>query len=238
MSYILDALKKAEDARPNRQASRYALDTPVEKGVQTSWLWAAASILLLCVLAFFLLQESSHSSDKKVTNSTLTPASTAASVATAPRHADVKVNVIARQQKPAKITIDSPPPEIEKIKEEPQPLTKNLSVEMKKEQPNSTTVVQKQALVEESNVSTASNNNPIVELHALDADVRQSMPSIHMDAHLYSDVVNKRMVIIDGRTRHEGATLADGSVILMQITRDGIVIKFRGHLIKMQVFDG
>ncbi len=54
------------------------------------------------------------------------------------------------------------------------------------------------------------------------------LPELSVDLHIYADDPAKRAVFINGRRYTEGATIAEGPVVV-EITRDGVVLTHRGR---------
>jgi general secretion pathway protein B len=73
-------------------------------------------------------------------------------------------------------------------------------------------------------------------IHELPVNVQQSLPAIHISAHIYSENPETRMTIINDKTLREGQSVAPG-LVLEEITRNGVILRFQGqrfHLGKLQ----
>jgi len=76
----------------------------------------------------------------------------------------------------------------------------------------------------------------IINVEDLNDEQRRALPDMHVDAHLFSEQPNKSMVIINGRTLHQGSSFAAGQVQIEQITPHGMVIRFRHQRIELKTF--
>jgi general secretion pathway protein B len=65
-------------------------------------------------------------------------------------------------------------------------------------------------------------------LRDMPADYRGAFPAIRVDVHVYNEEPARRWVMINGNKAIEGATLAEGPRVA-EITPDGIVFDFRGR---------
>jgi general secretion pathway protein B len=61
---------------------------------------------------------------------------------------------------------------------------------------------------------------------------RGGVPPLHLDLHVYSDVVAQRFIFVNSRKYKEGETLQEGPVV-ERITVDGAVLNFRGSRFKL-----
>jgi general secretion pathway protein B len=61
---------------------------------------------------------------------------------------------------------------------------------------------------------------------------RGGVPPLHLDLHVFSDVVAQRFIFVNSRKYKEGETLQEGPVV-ERITVDGAVLNFRGSRFKL-----
>ena len=61
---------------------------------------------------------------------------------------------------------------------------------------------------------------------------RGGVPPLHLDLHVYSNVVAQRFIFVNSRKYKEGETLQEGPVV-ERITVDGAVLNFRGSRFKL-----
>jgi len=65
---------------------------------------------------------------------------------------------------------------------------------------------------------------------------QQSMPAITIEGHIYDADPQARMVIINGNVRKEKQHISAG-LVLQEITADGVILDYHGHVFHMGVFD-
>jgi len=65
---------------------------------------------------------------------------------------------------------------------------------------------------------------------------QQSMPAITIEGHIYDADPQARMVIINGNVRKEKQHISAG-LVLQEITPDGVILDYHGHVFRMGVFD-
>ncbi len=73
----------------------------------------------------------------------------------------------------------------------------------------------------------------IFDFNDLPASVRQGLPSMSMSVHYYSDIPSSRMININGRTLKEGQELAAG-LRLEEITQQGAVFSYQDSLFHIE----
>jgi general secretion pathway protein B len=76
---------------------------------------------------------------------------------------------------------------------------------------------------------------PAVGINELPPSLRLSLPDLTISGHFFDAGSSSRVVIIGGRTLHEGQTVAPG-LKLEQITRDGAVFSYQGYRFRENVF--
>lgn len=64
-------------------------------------------------------------------------------------------------------------------------------------------------------------------LQDLPANIRQGLPALHVDVHVYDKDPSRRFVLINMQRYRQGDTLAAGPRLL-RITKNGVVLKYRG----------
>ncbi len=76
----------------------------------------------------------------------------------------------------------------------------------------------------------------ISSLKDLPVSVQQSLPTINIEGHIYDDNPAARMVIINGKIRREKQSL--GAMLkLEEITPNGVILSYQGHVFHMGVFE-
>jgi len=66
-------------------------------------------------------------------------------------------------------------------------------------------------------------------IHELRADGSLTLPDLHVDIHVYSEVPEDRFVFINMTKHNEGSQLAEGPIV-QEITTDGVVLNQNGTL--------
>lgn len=79
-------------------------------------------------------------------------------------------------------------------------------------------------------------NAGIRSLSELPLSVQQSLPPVNIEGHIYDENPAMRMIIVNGKIRHEKQAVAN-SLKLEEITPDGVILSYQGHVFHMGVFD-
>lgn len=198
MSFILDALKKSETDRQQQGSAEFAgIPTSNRREKPPRWLWILG--LLLAVNVIVLLGLLLRPDAQPAVSPAARPAQV---IQAAPAESDDFVNQVAaaRQNAPAR--------------EEPGPTA-----------PESTPAVSQApaAIVPQEAV----NSNALPTIHELVANGTISLPELHVDIHVYSEVSKDRFVFINMNKHMEGSRLAEGPLV-REITRDGVVLDQNG----------
>lgn len=239
MSYILDALKKAETDRHAGTALK--IDAPVARFLappprrvrHAPWLWIVVSTAAVLVACFLWLGPFSKDQEKK---------EEVLAVATAPaeRTESTQQTQPAQSTKPTEpaepITAMPQPSDIVEKKAKPLPAAKPVPKRMEKKaaarKPAATTpVVQepaKMSKAETSKTEVAREEAPLPILSELPEQIQREIPRFALDGYLYSDNEADRSVLINRRLLHEGDEIASG-LVLERMTRKGMVLSYRGY---------
>lgn len=198
MSFILDALKKSETDRQQQGSAEFAgVPTSNRREKPPRWLWVLG--LLLAVNVIVLLGLLLRPDAQPAVSPAARPAQI---IQAAPAESDDFASQVAaaRQNAPAR--------------EEPGPAA-----------PESTPAVSQApaAIVPQEAV----NSNALPTIHELVANGTISLPELHVDVHVYSEVSKDRFVFINMNKHMEGSRLAEGPLI-REITRDGLVLEQNG----------
>lgn len=200
MSYILDALRKAEQERHLRQPPNLLVSPPpIQPTRQRLWLWLGLGLGLgfnIALLAYFLIQPQPKSIER--TASAAIPEPPVAEPASAP-----PPSAVSRK------TPISPPPPAEPL---------HPSITANPERPR------KPSSKSMSGPSVTIGPEPIPTLDALPASVRHNFPTLNLDIHVYSPDADKRFVVVNGRRHREGDLIDDG-VVLETVTLDGAILR-------------
>jgi general secretion pathway protein B len=212
VSYILDALRKAERERHIGQPPTLAtLPSPVETRRQRSWLWPSVGLglgLNAVLLALFLNRPPSVA-DRPAPSSP-TPESSVATppVALPPPPAPTRPRERPEGSKAA------PPKPVTPAPVAPAPAPGPAPA------PQSTPV------------RAAAPKPPLLE--TLPASARRGIAALHLDIHVYSPDAERRFVVINGRRYREGDILEEGPV-LEAVIADGAVLRQGGRRFRLLV---
>lgn len=230
MSYILDALKKAEAERdPEARAS---LAMAQHERRRNRWLAYAAVIALIAnaaILLWLFLPEPSTEPTSTKAQPPVQPA-----VAQEDR-ADSRVEETssgtpslnaapetARQQPPRATTAQT-------ITPEPAPASSPST--------SSSMMAAKDATGETiigPNATPALTAAPL-PVSSLPSGQRQRFPELEFSTHIYADDADLRAIVVNGTRLEEGDRL--GSLRLEEITEDGAIFRFEDRLVSVSVLD-
>ena len=202
MSYILDALKRAESERsrgavPGVHAQPQAAATPSPQG-RSRVVWVLAGALALAAVGGGLWWWSTSSAERPPTAPSPVP--------------PVAVVVPTPVQAPAPAAVLPPIPPLPV--EPPPPAAPTVPVAVAKAPAAPTTPAAQQP-----RVST---------LAELPDTVRQQLPALAISGATYSENPQYRMVIVNGQVLHEGDTAAPG-VVLEKIRQKEVVLRTQGY---------
>lgn len=233
MSYILDALKKAETDR--HAGTPPAIDAPVARFLappprrvrHATWLWIAVPTATVFVAGFLWLKPFSSEQEKK---------EKALAVATTPTERAESTQQASSTEPAEPVTAMSQPSDTIEEKEKPLPATKPASKRVEKKavarKPAPTTpVVQKPAEMPKAETpkkELAREEAPLPALSELPEQIQREIPRFALDGYLYSDNEADRSVLINRRLLHEGDEIASG-LVLERMTREGMVLSYRGY---------
>ncbi|HSW12637.1 MAG TPA: general secretion pathway protein GspB [Solimonas sp.] len=235
MSYILDALRKAEQERklgqpPSLQAVMHHLpaDDPAPRRRLLLLAVIIAALMLLAVTATLLWQRRQAP-----------PPANATPVTTAPTVAETPAVATAEAIPPAPVATDIASLDDLAAPEEPEPVVEaQTASEPVRSRP---AVVPAQEVLSEAEVaaepemeapqhqpetSTASDAVPM--LRDLPPEVRANFPQLSVEVHVYDHDPAKRWIMVGGRRYREGEALSEGPQI-SEITAEGIVLDSRGQ---------
>lgn len=209
MSYILDALKKADQQRQHAQPPtlRTAPQIVPEQKKSPAWRYAALGIVLVVVatLAGWLQSRTPAQHEK------------------APRDTDATTLAAARtptpQRAPAPVPT-LPAPELPLPEAGPHaPATRAFA------RPQRPAVLPAQT--PEATAAQAPQAR-VLAMDELPLPVRQALPALTVSLHAWSATPRSRLVSINNQLMHEGDSPAAG-VTLEEITPDGMILSFHGY---------
>jgi len=214
MSYILEALKKAEAERqlgatPTLHAPMLAAGAPRAGGLRKPVVAAVGAMgVVIVVLAVVVWRQAATPAPA------LAVAAAPAPVAPAP----------LPSVKPEPVTVARAPAVTEPAKPEPAkaepPKVEPAKVEPAKPEP---------AKPEPAKPETRpAADDPVQTLRDLPEPIRRAIPTYSMDGYMYSPNPADRLILIDKVLRHEGEEVAPG-LVLEKLLPKGAVFSFRGY---------
>ncbi len=236
MSFILDALRKSENAR-QRNGGPALAEVPFARRREGRpwWVWAIAALLgiNLIVLLVVLLRSPEPAPTTQVAPPPAPvaqpPVATAPPPAAAPVTAPpvqaaatpATVDAAAESATPARSLADEAASASSALPTDPDAPALAANV------PDRAPIVRPLNSGAPAATSQTGGEENLPTLNELTGDRAVGMPPMHLDIHVYSANPAERFVFINMRKYTEGATLTEGPV-LEKIRTDGVVLNQRG----------
>ena len=234
MSYILDALKKADQERtlgevPDLEAAHWG-----ERRSKRSyrWVWVLGALLLIngALLVMLLGYDdavvSSGGGQSGPTDSLpVTPVPRAESVTVPPPRE------MARPREPVYVPPPVPARQATTVKQAPPPV---IQAETMNNQPTSTDLAPSPAFVRPpAPAPKPATTSGVPEWSDLSLEFRSGFTLPHLDVHVYSDNPEKRFILVDLQKFREGETLGSGAV-LEEILPGSIQLYYQGTRFRVE----
>ncbi len=253
MSYILDALRKAEHERHLGQPPSLAALPPAQPTGQRLWLWLSLGLGLgfnAALLAYFLIQPKSApepaapvatapaGAPSPSTATARAPQTApapipppAAAPPVAPTDSGVSVNAATDRETAAPQAAPAPAPPAPPRKKatgnpvstDPARPTNSASRERRREDSKPA-----------AGPTVTIGPEPPPLLDTLPAAARRGLPELNLDIHVYSPKPDARFVVINGRRYREGDPVEKGAV-LESVTPGGAVLRQGGQRFQLSV---
>ena len=224
MSYILDALRKSQQARQpgSTPESRGAVHNISLSLPGAGW-WLAVGVVLLfgILITVFIFWRNA------ISNAPAMPAETTSPTASVIESVPLAKEKTQPEEKPARRI-----PPVHDLAEEAQ-----VAVHV---------MPQKSALVHNSNESQAKprsaaptavltapdvpDNAPL--LQQMSEDFQRALPPLKVSIHVYAPDPSQRILFVNNRQYHQG-DLIDGDIRVEEIVPDGAVLSYRGERFKL-----
>lgn len=210
MSFILDALKKSETDRQQKVSAEFASVPSRGDGTRVPrWLWIFGLLLIvnLAVLLGLLLRPTAAPAPATVRLETPAPFAMQPEPLAPAQAAAAETPSFAAQVETAKRSIaprEQPP------------------VAPAPETPRDSAVTPGTVYTE-----TPRSASSWPTLRELQANDTLSLPELHLDIHVFSDVPADRFVFINMSKQHENSRLDEGPLV-KEITPNGVVLEYRG----------
>lgn len=239
MSYLLDALRKAERERGNAHAPELQPPSPPAVAAQPRpALWRAATLVTLLLLAAgaatILIRHRQSAPDAPPAAAATSPAPTIA--APAPSAA-----VVAPGQESSARTLDdlwdggpveSSTPE--ESFDSAAPLSAAApAAAASASAPTAGGEAPAEPQTEVEHVQLTPPPPPeqtVRSLKDMPPEYRAGFPALAIDVHVYDPDPRKRFVMVNGRRYHEGDTLSEGPAV-REIVADGVILDYRGEAV-------
>jgi general secretion pathway protein B len=246
MSYILDALKKAEQERKLGKAPDFMDDqgrTPQQPGKR---LWIYTLLMLVVAIAgglgwWFGHEEPSHSK-APFQSSGVKQETDAQPLKAEPMQAAQPTS--HEQEKPlqtasSSITTAAPVEQKKAVSVPKTEAPKEVKSPVKAEEPKKTVKdaaavtanAKAQPAEEEEEGDSKPNPKKLYNYNELPEDVRKGLPEPVISTHIYSQERSERLVSVNGNIGREGQQLMPG-VTLESVRPDGVILKYRGYRIR------
>ena len=215
MSFILDALRKSETERQHKGTAEFA-SVPTSDDRREgppAWLWVLGALLLvnLVVLVGIFLRPDTGPSER-VNEQASTAESRVESPARDAQGDDFAARVAAaRENAPA--VDETPPPEETPTTVSATPVTAAAT-------PATVAVTPAPPAAQRS-------VNALPTIYEVRAEGRVTVPDLHVDIHVFSEVPGDRFVFINMNKQKEGSRLPEGPLV-EEITPDGVVLSMSG----------
>ena len=223
MSYILDALRKAEQERHLGQSPTLTAAPPLAEPTQSRRFWYGVTVLALglnaMLLAFFL----GRSQPVPQSASVAAPAAAVPAATPVPHSPPSTSAASEREGAPA---VSSKEPVGQTVESEAALPTVAPASRERHQKPARSTVTPGSVIIA-----------PVPELmppEPLSPADRRGMPALNLDIHIYSADPDKRFVVINGRHYREGERLSEGPV-LESVVRDGAILRQDGRRFQLSV---
>jgi hypothetical protein len=237
MSYILDALKKAEQIRSQGKAPTLfdVQATAQQTARKRIWPWIAiVAITINGALLFYLLQRDwSSRRPAKTAPSSLQaqPTSPAPVSSTQDNRAPTPTIPTIADAAPKPLPpVNAPPVNVPAKKE----VVKNVTASPVRLTP--TTTITSTPLTpsapKPAPIQNTANQPP--RLMELPLAIQTEIPKLAVAMHMYSDKPSRRLVSVNNKPLREGDELSPG-LRLLEIKPDGLIFSYRGHQFKQGI---
>ena len=224
MSYILDALRKADAERDrghvpgiHAQPSFGGLPPTDASGAARPWVWLGAGALAMTVIAAAVWYFVGGSTRQAPPIAAVVPP-VAAAVSPPPAFAPAPV-----------IAAAPPPPAPVPVVRKPRPAPALAATPTIANAPIGAAPAAPSALPAAPPASpAAAAADRIYAVNELPEDIRRQLPAVSVGGSMYSPTPSNRVLIVNGQVLHEGDRVAP-ELTLQQIRAKGAVLNFRGY---------
>ena len=210
MSFILDALKKSETDRQQQTPAAFAT-VPSSDGSPRAPRWlmllgALLAINVIVLLGMLLRSDDDTPADTVTAIDAVEKAPSAATTDFAAQIEAARLNESQRRAPPRSAQVQDPPASAI-------PVAPDAGVSVSTTMPASHPPAQQVA--------------SLPTIYELRANGSITLPELHLDIHVYSEVPEDRFVFINMSKQREKSQLSEGPTV-DEITPDGVVLDYRG----------
>jgi general secretion pathway protein B len=233
MSYILDALRKSQQARQPGTKPRTGAVHNISLSLPGSGWWLALGIVLLLALfitvLFFWRNTVGSLPDPPVEPAPSEP------VAAAPAPAPTVPATVEKSQAPPPISTRETIPvsdlsEQAKVPVPAPPPKKIMAVRPEKKPVKTQRVESSKTSVATAAIPLATDSTPL--LQEMPQDFQRALPPLAVTIHVYSHDQSQRILFINNREYRQGGEI-EGEIRVEDIVPDGAVLSFRGERFKL-----
>jgi general secretion pathway protein B len=243
MSYILDALRKAEAERDrgsvpglHAQTSPASAEDVSPRRAVPAWMWAGAggALMLFAAMAWQLLGREAQAPRERVAAAPAAPLpapvapqaapAPAPEPAPAPAPAPVPTPVPAAVLAALPTPTPAPAPAPAAVRPVPAPPALPRESAPARRKPE----LPAQATAHAPADSASAAEGRVYALNELPPDVRRELPTLNVGGSIYSDDAASRFLIINGRIFHENDKIQP-NLTLEQIKLKAAVLKYKGY---------
>lgn len=246
MSYILDALKKAEQERKRGKTPNFMTEHEDREDKPKRRVWLYAMLVFFVAAAgsagWFLGSDKTSSAPAVPQQTAPVTMNTSAQPQPPPSLAPASENPTAAP--PAQVTETAAPaktviPQTEKREPAAKQAARTSQVDkdsrMKKaasatDLSRSTQAAQDAA--KQAGVKKTVPGNLIYSISELPDEIKQGLPALSISTHIYSQEKSERLASINGHIGREGQEIMSG-IALESITPDGAVLRYQGYKFKV-----
>lgn len=229
MSYILEALKKADQEHKLGAVPDLATPHEIKRPQPRSyrWPWIIAALLIVNAALVAVLLKGKNAGDTEAPVTTQTPL-------------ERQTTLIDDQpaQPPPETTISKMPvPEKPRLPENEPALSGGEVVVLPGppyvQDSMAPTLPEEDSGIRIDVVTTANDNSQLQNWFELPREFRNNFDLPRVDIHVYSDQPQERYILVNLEKYREGETLASG-LVLEEILPDGMVMSYRGELFRVK----
>ena len=248
MSYILDALKRAEQERKRGNAPDFMTEHEYREDKPKRRVWLYAVLVFFVAAAgsagwFLGSNKNSGVSEKPqqtapvTMNTSVQPQPSPPPVGPSSNNPTTAPQVQSTETAPAKAVI----PKTEKRETEEKKTARTPQVDkdsrMKKAALTTDRDRASQATPDEAetaNIKKSVPGNRIYSIAELPDELKQGLPALSISTHIYAQEKSERLASINGHIGREGQEIVSG-ITLESITPDGAILRYQGYRFKINL---